>query len=371
MRNMDNKTEFSEENKDKQYGNPLYTVPTSPFTIVTLDSEESPIFDKNALNTLEYDRLKICRTTTVIDSKLPQMNKMGVIVSYTCALLYPRIPEISQNDLLTSSNRILLKMTFGGIEFDAVSPRDIGYGLIYNNGYFVSIGCSGSNSLLLTSLQYRDVRSFDVGRLTSARIYKASEIQAALSIGESIVDDIPEISPDLFLNGLTYFKNGEFAPALVFLWSTCESLIRRLWKDHNTTDENIPNRMSFLKSNAWQAAHIVELLFRVNLIDQNLYVHINRARLARNTLSHKARYPTLVECKSALYSTFMLISSVRSSGKIYNEFDKLSAKLASVHDPHTGPLAPEAWRELPLVPGDSRWEGDYPHYPEIELKPLL
>ncbi|MBL4726003.1 MAG: hypothetical protein JKY83_04895, partial [Rhizobiaceae bacterium] len=86
---------------------PLHVAATSPFTLVTFDEGDEPAFTLEQVNTLSYDRLKMCRTTTALDPMLSAMDQMAVIVSYTGALLFPRMPGVSEEDVLASANRLL------------------------------------------------------------------------------------------------------------------------------------------------------------------------------------------------------------------------------------------------------------------------
>lgn len=351
---------------------PLYVAATSPFTLVTFDEGDDPPFSLAEVNNRTYDRLKLCRTTTGLDPMLSAMDQMAVIVSYTGALLFPRMPSVSEEDILASANRLLLKLTFGGIDFDAIAPSDIGFGFIYGTGYFlVAGGAEGPNFNRLMALQHHDAGSFDTMRLLHPRRRTSSEIHAAIRIGTPVVDDIPEIDPSLFLNGLTYFRQRQLAPALVFLWSTCESLTGRLWNDHVVPEgAGIVGRKKFIDGNGWQAAHKVELLFQKGVIERILYSNLNGARTARNALAHRATSPKIDDCKQALHCAFALVSLVRSDGETEDEFKPLADRLASTHDPQTGPLEPKYWREILSVPGDEKWEGEYPKHPEIELVPI-
>lgn len=351
---------------------PLYIAATSPFTLVTFDKDDEPAFTLEEANRRTYDRVKLCRTTTGLDPMLSAMDQMAVIVSYTGALLFPRMPGVSEDDVLASANRLLLKMTFGGIVFDALAPDDVGFGFIYGTGYYLAAGGAGGPSFTtLMALQNQDAGSADTLLLLHPRVYTASQVHAAVRAGTPVVDEIPEISPSLFLHGLTYFRQRQLASALVFLWSTCESLIGRLWGDHVVPKgAGIAGRKRFVESNGWQAAHMVEVLFQLGLLDVDLYAHLSRARTARNSLAHRAAPPHLDDCKAALQGAFKLVSVVRSGGQTQDEFKQLTDTLAAAHEPRTGPLDPQYWREIPAVPGDDKWEGPYAVHPEIELVPL-
>lgn len=351
---------------------PLYVAATSPLTIVTFDDGDEPVFTLQQVNGRTYDRLKLCRTTTGLDPLLSAMDNMAVIVSYTGALLFPRMPSLSDEDVVATANRLLLKLTFGGIDFNAVAPNDVGFGFIYGSGYFIAAGgADGPNFTTLVALQHQDAGSSDTMKLLHPRVCKSSDISAALAAGAPVVDGIPEIDATLFLNGLTYFRQKQLASALVFLWSTCEALIGRLWDDHIVPKgEGIAGRKRFVEGNGWQAAHMVEVLFQTGLIQSDLYEQLSRCRTARNALAHKATAPKVDDCKAALQGAFNLISVVRSVGRTQDEFKSLADRLASANDPNDGPINPQYWRAIPSVPGDEKWEGPYPRHPEIELVPV-
>nr|USU33153.1 hypothetical protein NG677_05585 [Methylobacterium sp. OTU13CASTA1] len=351
---------------------PVFIAATSPFTIVTFDDGDDPSFTLAEANNRTYDQLKLCRTTTGLDPMISAMDRMAVIVSYTGALLFPRMPGVTRDNVLASTNRLLLKLTFGGIDFDAMATNDVGFGSIYGTGYFLAGGgARGPNFNTLMALQYQDAGSSETMKLLHPRVKTSSEIHTAIRIGTPVVDGIPEIDPSLFLHGLTYFRQSEFAPALVFLWSTCESLIGRLWHDHIAPKgAGITGRKRFIEGNSWQAAHMVEVLFQIKLVNDDLYSDLTRARTARNALAHRATPPKSDDCKCALQSAFRLVSVVRSRGKTQDEFKIISDRLASAHDPHTGPFEPKYWRAIPSVPGDDKWKGPYPKHSDIELVPL-
>ena len=132
----------------------------------------------------------------------------------------------------------------------------------------------------------------------------------------------------------------------------------------------IAHRKRFVEGNGWHAAQKVEVLFQKDLIGNSLYEQLSGARTARNALAHRGTSPKIDDCKAALQGAFELVSLVRSRGAERSEFKLLATRLASSHDPQTGPLNPKYWREIPSVPGDEKWEGDYSRHAEIELVPI-
>lgn len=190
----------------------LYVAATSPMTLVTFDEGDEPSFTLDQINGRTYDRLKLCRATTGLDPMLSAMDGMAVIVSYTGALLFPRLPRLGESAVLASANRLLLKLTFGGIDFDALAPNDLGFGFMYGTGYFLAAGgAGGPNFNTLMALQQQDAGSSDTMKLLHPRVKTTAEIHAAIRAGTPVVDGIPEMSPSLFLNGLTYSDKANWS----------------------------------------------------------------------------------------------------------------------------------------------------------------
>src|SRR5690606_29378180 len=139
------------------------------------------------------------------------MPDMAVIMTYTGALLFPQMKGVDRDVVLESVNRLLLALLFGGIRFDGLAPDDVGFGVLYETGYFTAGGGgAGENFSKLVKLQHRSAGSFDNIQLIAARTFHATEIHEAMRRGRPIVKQIPTLSPTLFLNGLTHFRKSQF-----------------------------------------------------------------------------------------------------------------------------------------------------------------
>ena len=358
------------DNREARLEVPVYVAATSPFTLITFDEHDEPEFTLDEVNRKSYDNIKLCRTTLGLDPQHEAMEEMAAIMSYTGALLYPRMPGLTLDDVVSAANKLLLKLTFGGVVFDALAPADVGLGIIYHTGYFrAGGGADGPNYSRLMALQQLDAGSSDAMRLLHPRTFKASAISGALKIGSPIVEELPQLNPSILLNGLTYFKQYQLAPAMTFLWSSCETAIGRLWDDHVLPrGRDISGRKRFVDGNGWQAAHKVELLFQIGLIDEELYAELNKSRMSRNALAHRGETPTVDECKAVLNSVFRLLSLARSEGNQRDQFQDLSKQYACAHDPELERPQPKYWRPIQPIPGDTAWgDKEYPKHPEIEL----
>lgn len=249
-------------------GVPVIVAATSPFMNIVLDENDVLNATLEQVNGNTYDRLKICRTTMALDGGIEAMKNMAVIVGYTWAFLFPRMNGIGKQEVIHSTNRLLLQLMFGGIKLDAVSPDDVGFGKLYGTGYFLAAGgASGANFRFLTALQHQAASSFDTIQLIDTPYYTKAQVQEAINAGNPVASAIPEINSTMFLNGITHYRQYQLASALVFLWSTAESLIGRLWSENVVPKgSGITGRKSFVESNSWQAAYKVEVLFQIGMI---------------------------------------------------------------------------------------------------------
>ena len=139
----------------------VFVAAISPFCFVTFDEDDDPKFTLDEVNSGQYDYLKLCRTTMGLNAEIEQMSGMAVVMSYTGALLFPRRQGLDRNIVLESVNRLLLALLFGGIRFDGLAPDDIGFGMLYQTGYFTAGGGgTGENFSKLVKLQHRSARNY-------------------------------------------------------------------------------------------------------------------------------------------------------------------------------------------------------------------
>ncbi len=354
---------------------PVIVVATSPFTTVVFDETDKFNATLDQVNANTYDRLKLCRTTMAVDGYIPEFTQknIGVIIGYTGTFLYPNMQGITKSTVINSVNTILLRLMFGGIVFNSVSPDDVGFGVLYGTGYYRTTGgASGKSYSLLNALQFQSASTFDTIGLIEPRSFTKDEFERAITKGTLVVEQLPQINASMFLDGITHYLQYQLASALVFLWSTAETLIAKIWDDKIIPKgKGIVGRNDFVKSNVWQSAFKTEVLYQIGVVSDNLYSKVNEARAARNKLAHRGESPTLEKCGHALEVTLSLVSLVVTAFQRENEFINLIADLKKWHAPLTGALAPKFWREIPAIPGDEKW-GDrpYPRYREIELMPV-
>lgn len=349
---------------------PCLIVATGPFTTLTLSEDDRLDTTLEQINSHQYDRVRLCRTTMEVDVGL---GALPALLSYTAAWIFPPIKGVTPQRAINVVNQAHFELLLGGIRFDSAAPEDVGEGYTYHTGYFMVTGgltaISGVNLRCLQGLLAGDVSTYDSISLFRPRTYTAAEINAALAKGRPIAKHVPELNPTIVLDGLTALKNRRATSALIYLWTSSETLLGGLWERHVVPKgTGITGRKDFIDGRDWTAAHKAEVLFQLGLFDETLYSQLNQVRKARNNAAHNGQPSDWSVCWLAAELVFSLLSlmvpeqdakAVRALGQSYR----------TPSDDSNG--EPVAWRHFPAVPGNERWgDRDYPRYPQREWIPL-
>ncbi|MRL69994.1 hypothetical protein [Brevundimonas sp. SPF441] len=349
---------------------PCLIVATGPFTTIILNEDDKLDTSLEQINSHNYDRVRLCRTTMEVDVGL---GSLPALFSYTAAWIFPPIRGITPQRAIDLVNKVHFELLLGGVRFDSAAPEDVGQGYTYNTGYFLASGglteACGVNLSRLQGLIAGDVSTYDSIALFQPRSFTAAEINAALAKGRSIAKHAPWLNSTIVLDGLTALKNRRGTSSLIFLWTACEALLGGLWDRHVATKgAGVAGRKVFINGRDWTAAHKAEVFFQLGMFDEILYGQINQVRKARNKAAHNGQTPELSVCSIAAELVFSLLSlvvtqqdakAIRSLGQFYRLV------------PDEARAEPVAWRHLPAVPGNERWgDKDYPRYPEREWVPL-
>lgn len=341
-------------------------VATGPFTTITLGEDDRLDTTLEQINSHQYDRVRLCRTTMEVDVGL---GSLPALLSYTAAWIFPPIAGVTPQRTIDLVNQAHFELMLGGVRFDSAAPEDVGQGYTYHTGYFLASGgltaTSGVNLSRLQGLMAGDVSTYDSIALFQPRSFTAAEINAALAKGRAIAKQAPELNPTIVLDGLTALKNRRATSSLIFLWTASEALLGGLWERHVVPKgTGVTGRKAFIEGRDWTAAHKAEVLFQLGLFDKVLYGQINQVRKARNNAAHNGQTSDWSVCWLAAELVFSLLSlvvgerdakAIRDLGQIYR---------AAPDEPKAEPMA---WRHLPAVPGNERWgDKEYPRYSERE-----
>lgn len=181
--------------------------------------------------------------------------------------------------------------------------------------------------------------------------------------GISLLKDVPQLSPEFLLKGVSGFARRDWGMALSNLWITIEQITEFLWERHVLgslpTENRIPGRQDQLKdTRTWTAANRHELLASMSVYSENELRHLYAARKARNDLSHRGHHPSEQAASSAYEGVLALLRCATGSKPI----PLSSLKLAdhSISDPFTAMEARlegvKFWMDFPKLPGEEDME---------------
>lgn len=351
-----------------------------PFRIVVRETDNwNPTLEQ--INGREYDYVKLNRMSTFIDIGIAPFS-LGI--GFDGSLVLPATKDFStKENSLEKFNQTLGILLLGGIYSESVQPDDISYGTLFFDGYIKIHG--GSTGLIAgfhKSIRNKLVGTMDSISLLNPISISTNEIEIAYKTGKDIFDKLPNLSPNMLLDGTSYYVSNQWSESLIFLWTSIEQLINQIWGKEiidKEIDGVIEGRKKFLKDfRTWTTSTRIEALFQKDIIPIDVYKLLNLARKTRNDFIHNRKPLNKEKVDNALIGLFQLISLIVSD---YKSITELSETLDTIEKKQRGDLFPKKkrlgkdevthWLEPPALPGDSNWgDKEYEIIEELVLQPL-
>ena len=362
---------------------PILIANFKPFRLISRDDLDSWEPSLEEINSSTYDYVKLHRASKFFDAHLPK--PMPACFGFDGSLIFPFIEEFKNDDSVVEEvNRILASLFLGGIYVESISPSDVSRGSMNATGYYRHSLTHSSNSGFHRAIGECDAGSLASIRLLHPEILEAGKVISAYNYGHQVLAKLPTLSPSLFISAFTYYKKHQLREALAHAWIGIEQILEFIWKEtivENAKSVNIPKRRKFIESQQWNSAHKIEMLYQQDLIKEELYSSLSKARFARNSFIHKGLTPLYEDTHSALMSLIILVevaSKINDVDFIRSNLEQHLSKQSKLCIPQT--LVPEKrnnealnvqyWRGIKAIPGDRNWEGSYESYPDITLSPI-
>ena len=361
---------------------PILIANPRPFRLVlrTQDDTWSPSI--NQINNATYDYVKLHRATKFFDAEIAP--PFPLCVAFDGSFILPAVPAYQTIDAtLDEFNRIFASILVGGIYIESVEPEDLSQGEMTSLGYFRHTISRGGNGELNKSLGNKDAGSGNAIILMNPPTILASELEAAYREGACVLKIVSNLSPSLLATGFTYFLKGQTRESLSHAWICIEQLLDQIWRTRVVEEaklSQIAKRRKFLESQQWSAAHKVELLHQKGLIAESVYEKLTLAREARNHFIHRGSAPSHVDAKTALDGLVDLLKNVSDNSGVSFKDQRMRSYItpASTSTPHTmvakaGQVdwaKPMYWKEIPAIPGEEKWAGDFERFDDITLQPI-
>ncbi len=301
---------------EERDGSPAIIAYTNPFRFVYRDENEEWNPDLDNVNDVNYDYVKLHRLSTSFDVGLD--GHLCLHVGFNGALILAYIPKYEPiNKAVHDLNEFLGELLLGGVYSEAVYPRDLNRGVVYQTGYFRSFGgAKGASSQIHQTLQTKVASPVHSIMLIDPEYVLAKEIHDARRSGKAISDRIESLSVELVLRGVTGYVGRAWAEALTHLWIGIEQIVSLMWNENFvdggvTPSVPITGREDFLNDvRTWTTSTRLEMIYQQSLIDDITYQLLRRAKKARNDLVHEGELPNQEEAEAALDVLFRLIAVV-------------------------------------------------------------
>jgi hypothetical protein len=365
----------------KQEGAAAVVAYTSPFRLIFRDKNDKWAPTLDDVNHKTYDYVKLHRLSASLNIGLPA--PLCMYITFDGSLLLPKIDKFwPVENSVSAFNEILGLIIVGGIYFGPVEPTDIDQGVVYKTGYYRSYGLAcGLVGKVRMALQDKLASVLDSSLLYEPQHVFVLDVLKAYDDGKSICSQIPSLSPEFLVHGVSAFISHDWGTSLSELFISVEQIIEQLWKVHVIDGERQPNsvisgRNEFLTDyRTWTTSARIEVLFQKHVLPPSTYGLLSIARKARNDLVHSGQVPGRAAAEAALDGVFQLIACATTPDKI----DCLSARVEAYKklDPIQRHYAPQKaipvkdagglWiGPLPPIPGDKEW-GDKPYENVFEL----
>lgn len=359
---------------------PIYIANTNPFRLVLRDGDDSWQASLEQINNSKYDYVKLHRATKFFDAEIAK--PFPLCVGFDGSFILPAVKQYSTLEAtLDEFNRIFASILIGGVYIEGVTPSDLSHGEMTMYGYYRHIKTFGGKGELHKALGNRDAGSYESICLHEPHTILASEIESAYTEGAKIIKTVKNLSPSLFISAFTHFIKHQTREALTSAWISIEQTIDHIWQKVVIEDAkkiNIQNRRKFLDSQQWTSAHKIELLFQRTIFHSSSYEHLSIARSARNDFIHKGLPPNQIQVENALKALIDLLYIAAKLEQLELQKSHLERYLVAGNFVGSAVAAAEkvdwsqvkAWKEIPTIPGDPKWSGNFEKFEDITLQPI-
>ena len=327
--------------------------PTSPEWNVTIDQ----------VNTMSWDYAALHEMVGGIDVGLDA--PYHLVVCRDGGLVLPPIPSLrDEHKAVEFFNRCLAALLVGGIYCEAIALDGLDFGSILDWKYVRTHGrATSASSTFHFHVRQQRASVLESIALRDPRKLTFKELADASKTGRSVLEQLPEVSGDFLLRGCTGYAHRDWGVALANLWIVAEQMTSQLWEQHILSQAKngspIAGRVESLNDNrTWTIGVKHEVLFQRGVLSSSAFAALNKARKARNKLSHSGVHPDEQSARAVLDSVRELFKVLVPNNAI--PFLDLDLDKYGLSDPFRRPskvlIEPEAWMKIKKLPGESELE---------------
>lgn len=288
-----------------------------------------------------------------------------LVVCRDGGLALPPIDELRhERKAVEFFNRCLAAILVGGIYCEAITLDGLDFGSILDWKYVrVSTQSSAAPNRFHNLIRLQSASPIEAIALEAPRKLKLADLSGASDIGRRVLGEIPEVDGEYLLRGTTAYARRDWSAALANLWIVIEQMTSHVWErkvvDEAKASTSVAGRIDSLTDNrTWTVGVRQEVLFQRGFLTPSLVSNLNRARKARNRLSHTGTPPGEEAATSALNSVREYLGIIVPNVDI--PFAKINLADHGLSDPFRPmdrvPTEPKYWMEIKKLPGEAELE---------------
>ena len=335
----------------------------SPFRIINAPDSPpwAPTIDD--VNRRRWNYAELHRLVGGVDVGLPAPYHMVVARDGAVGLPVLR----STQDISSAAehfNRCFAALLLGGVYCDAINPDGLEFGFVLDWKYLrLQSGSQAAPNVFHRHVRMQMAAPIEAIRLVQPRVIEMATIESAMRAGRSVLERVPEISPEFLLKGVTAVARRDWAAALSSLWIVIEQITSHLWEQRVLTparaEHFVIGRIDQLAdSRTWTVATRHELLHQIGALPEAVLSELAIARRARNALAHRGQHPGEAESRSAYGSTLSLLQIACEALPIpLKDVDLTDHTISDPFVPRDpSPGEPTHWMPIPKLPGEAELE---------------
>ncbi len=342
---------------------PALIVYLRPFRMIQSDAIDNWSATIQEVNSRRWDYVKLHEIVGGIDVGLEAPYHM--LVGRDGALALPPIPKLRDDrEVVEFFNRCLAALIIGGVYCEAVSLDHLEIGSVIDWKYLRTHGHgqAASNRFHLL-IRQRQASPLEAIELLAPRTETFHSLQAAMNVGLAALADVPPLSGEFLLKGVSGIARRDWGAALTNLWIVIEQITMFLWerevlKTVAGDSRRIDGRLEQLKdARTWTTASRQEMLHQKGVVETDTLRNLFVARKCRNELMHRGVHASEAAAQAAYSAVLSLLQIALARISPLSAINLSDHSLSDPFKPvDKGPLEPKYWMAIPKLPGEEALE---------------
>lgn len=290
-----------------------------------------------------------------------EINSFRVMLGSPLTFIIP-VPATDKETALELAKRLVFYLFLGGLDVIGIRENDIGVCEVNKHGYYMLLEPHQEGRFKKNlDMQQRCSSPLDIIEYFPSNVITFEYIIKILETGKILASKF-SIAHDFLLEGLRFFKEKEYTPSFIFLFTALESTISSYWIIF-IKDRKLRKSKKVLTNKSLPLSIKIEFLRLSNIISEDVYEVIDNARKKRNDVIHSTSVLCAADCKNCIRALEGFLTSILPDDKKY--LNRAFSRYLIKHKKNITKNANDdnIYCRLNPMPGSSFFEG---HIPECK-----